>query len=507
MASYLRLVNFKNTLTLSSDQALAFLVADRFVNHGYIILNGPLTSINKTLSINILPPTYYYFISLFYFLFRNDIIVSYCYAMLGISSVFIIFLLCRISFNTKTALIASLLFSYSYEMVKYSRNIWEPHAVPCFIIICLFFLMKGIKKKEIKYFLLSNLSFFISLMYVSSYLIAIPYFMITFFIYFTVLKSIKKSLLSVLMSLIIIVIFYLPLFIFEYTKSFLSWRNDLIHLFGDTSYLSFGSINRLLNYIYFHITTSTDRLFITGNVIMNFTLLVIIIFISFYIYIFKIKSRINLLIIILVLLTTGYIASGFIQENPPVTYSSVRLSVFYPLVITLIAVACNYFVNNIKSPNIMYFKIIIIILSVIYFYNNTINISSYLIPKKPESYLKPFEIAKYILDQSDNNYSIYTISPKDRWNYYSMAIWYALEKITNSQLVTLNQRFNLIEEKKKLDTPVIYLICYNYPNNQNIINDCLNKYIHNNSLNNSKVEKKVIEEDIKDVSIYKIVKL
>jgi hypothetical protein len=240
---------------------------------------------------------------------------------------------------------------------------------------------------------------------------------------------------------------------------------------------------------------------------MNFTLLVIIIFISFYIYIFKIKSRINLLIIILVLLTTGYIASGFIQENPPVTYSSVRLSVFYPLVITLIAVACNYFVNNIKSPNIMYFKIIIIILSVIYFYNNTINISSYLIPKKPESYLKPFEIAKYILDQSDNNYSIYTISPKDRWNYYSMAIWYALEKITNSQLVTLNQRFNLIEEKKKLDTPVIYLICYNYPNNQNIINDCLNKYIHNNSLNNSKVEKKVIEEDIKDVSIYKIVKL
>src|SRR3989344_8690772 len=84
---FLRFYNFSGTLVLSADQAVAYLLADRIINNNHILLLGPLTSLWK---VNLLSPTYYYIITIFYFIFRSELLVSLSFAVIGSLSIILI---------------------------------------------------------------------------------------------------------------------------------------------------------------------------------------------------------------------------------------------------------------------------------------------------------------------------------------------------------------------------------------------------------------------------------
>src|SRR3990167_3130924 len=178
--TFLRLFKFDHTLLLESDQAMAFLLANRIINFGHILLVGPNTSFY---GVNILPPTYYYIVTLIYFFWRNEIGVTLIFTLFGIASIPLIYLLAKeMAFSTKTALVAAFFYTFSFTLIKYSRNIWEPHLVPFFVILSYLFAFRAARFKKFKLFILSSIFFLISLMYVSSFLILPAYLVMVFWL-------------------------------------------------------------------------------------------------------------------------------------------------------------------------------------------------------------------------------------------------------------------------------------------------------------------------------------
>ena len=113
--TFLRLFKFDHTLLLESDQAMAFLLANRIINFGHILLVGPNTSFY---GVNILPPTYYYIVTLIYFFWRSELGVSLAFTFIGIMSIPLIFLLAKeMALSAKTALIAAFFYTFSFTLI------------------------------------------------------------------------------------------------------------------------------------------------------------------------------------------------------------------------------------------------------------------------------------------------------------------------------------------------------------------------------------------------------
>ena len=197
LASIIRLFKFQNTLNMDTDQAMAYILANHILNYKHMLLVGPITTFWE---VNILPPTYYYLVTFLFWLFRKEILVSLSFAFTGILTVYLIYLLSNDYFDKKTALLTSLLFSFSYSMVEYSREIWEPHLVPLFVIIALYFLSLLIKKGKLIFYHLSVISFMISFMYISSFTIFLPYLFILFKALSEFLKSRKSAIFYLIFS-------------------------------------------------------------------------------------------------------------------------------------------------------------------------------------------------------------------------------------------------------------------------------------------------------------------
>src|SRR3989338_8141191 len=107
LGSFLRLFKFMETFNFGADAAYAYILAKRIIEDKYILLLGPITSLH---GVNILAPTYYYIITLLYFIFRgNEVLVTLIFTLAGIMSLYLIYLVGKELFNAKTGLLAALL--------------------------------------------------------------------------------------------------------------------------------------------------------------------------------------------------------------------------------------------------------------------------------------------------------------------------------------------------------------------------------------------------------------
>src|SRR3989344_2262783 len=168
VAILLRFYKFVETLNLGTDQAAAYILADRIIHSSYFLLNGPLTSLWQ---LNLLPPHYYYIVAVIYKFSPSYLSLPLTFSFFNLASVFLIFLTGKIMFNVRAGLITSLLYAVAEVIVWYGRDFWEPHLVPFFIIVSLLFLALADKKKNIFYLHLSIFFFFFSFLYISSVLL------------------------------------------------------------------------------------------------------------------------------------------------------------------------------------------------------------------------------------------------------------------------------------------------------------------------------------------------
>jgi len=459
---YLRLFNYVNTLNMDTDQAAAFLIADRIINGGNRLLVGPLTSIWQ---INLLPPTYYYLVTFFYFIFRSEILVSLIFTVFGVLNILFMFFLAREMFNVRTALISALLLSVSAEMVWYSRNIWEPYLVPMTVTLSLYLLFLSRRRYNFWLYLLSIIIFFAGFLYISSILILPVYF----FLALRVFKKIKSStsyhlIKTALFFFLALLIFYSPVLIYEYKHYYPSFAYLAEVLNGNSQYISF-SYHQFFSSLFIHGDLFFRSLFIFINNPLIKIYLILLLILSIYSLVKKGENSRNLVILIFFL--ASIIFTGIYRQKIEVH----RLAALYPIFFLFYAAIITQNLHKISG-------LIIIIGLFYYIFSNILALSEIITFKEMNKFATPFKVAgKILLSGSYRNFTIYTLTPEDKSNHHSTSYWWALERLTQKKLISLNKSGNWIKQELDLNKDSIYLICRDFTDIINLNKECLDYFI------------------------------
>ena len=469
LASIIRLFKFQNTLNMDTDQAMAYILANHILNYKHMLLVGPITTFWE---VNILPPTYYYLVTFLFWLFRKEILVSLSFAFTGILSVYLIYLLSSEYFDKKTALLTSLLFSFSYSMVEYSREIWEPHLIPLFVILALYFLSLLIKKGKLIFYHLSVISFMISFMYISSFTIFLPYLFILFKALSEFLKSRKSAIFYLIFSVsAFFLLTYFPVLIFEAANRFPSLTYLGQALKGETRY--FGALSYPDN-VFFNITLFFESAFNGFNPYLIWPVVLLILF-------FLLKMRNNKsreachIRDLTVFLIFPFVLSGFYQEEPEIY----RYAALYPLFFLLIGYPLKYYLKQLQNYNRgKLLAIPVIFLAVFFIYSGVARLQQLIAGRSGRKEIQTEKTVRAILKEQENNqFNIFTITPYEYQNHHSTTYIYALEKILNRKIANLNNKGNWISQAYTPDEKPLYLICRDFRDYRHAVTSCLNYFL------------------------------
>jgi len=139
IAAFFRLYRISDYMEFLGDQGRDVVIVRDFLKNGNLFFIGPQTSIGNMYT----GPFYYYFIVAPGLLLANfnPVGPSIVIAILGVLTVYLIFKLCRLWFNPKTAAIASFLYALSPIVIKYSNFSWNPNVMPLFALLFIYFLL------------------------------------------------------------------------------------------------------------------------------------------------------------------------------------------------------------------------------------------------------------------------------------------------------------------------------------------------------------------------------
>jgi len=488
---FLRIYNFEGYLDLHTDTAAAFWIANRIIKDKIFLVGAPQ---NELANANIYIPTWYYFISLFYLIFKNEISIFAVFVFLGYLSIILIFLVTRELFDVKTGLIASLLYAFSHQMILYSRYIWQPYPVPFFVLLSLYILLVSRKKESRLLFILSIFFYFVSMMHITALLLLPAYFVLYSLSYKTIRPKDKYWLKTSFLFLLFFFSFYIPVFLLQYKLGFSAFRNLTNILYGQTDVFKYNLTN-------FYTSISThSKLFFQSIFFSENTLFYLLFMLLFLVYLavslFNINAGKNKKLLILCFI---FIFSIFLTGLYHGKALSCRLAALYPIFFLIFAYFIGRSLFFLKDESLVYkiFSIFITLCFFIFIKNNILAYKEILEAKKPAiNYLKPFKVAQYILESAKGeNFSIYTIWAGVTDNRDSMKYIYALEKITDRNYGRLNEWRNWLNAGWYNNIRWIYLICRDYQNPFIALDNCLDLFIDQKQLNLIS-ESKIIMGDV-----------
>lgn len=473
----LRTFYFSQTLNMGTDQSMAYILANHIIKYQHLLLVGPLTTFWE---VNLLPPTYYYIVTLLFLIFKNEVLVSLSFMFAGILAVFFFHLLAKSYFNEKTALISTLLFSYSFQMIEYSRDLWEPHLVPLFVILSFYLLDKCEKKGKLVFYYLSLLCFMFSLMYVSSFIILIPYMIFSWKLLTNYFKNKISSFLFTIISIFaLLLITYLPVLIFEASRDFPS-INILKQAFqGNTVYLS-AKINFFLNVIHNLKVFLSSALNSPSDFVLNLVLLLLsAVLLKKLLYTPDKNLRFRNLMLIIFL---PFILTGFYQQKIEIY----RFASIFPFIYLLF----GYLINNfISKLNRNFSKIFLVILPVSlifsYFYYASLSLNKLISRRNGILNSSAEQTVSAILKHANGPFIMYTVTPFETHNHHGTSYYYALEKILNKNMVVFNERGNWINQDFKPYGKAVFLICKGFHSYSDSESNCLKNFISENNLKES----------------------
>lgn len=229
-AIFLRFHNLKNSMMFQGDQGRdALVVANIFKNADPVFI-GPVTSIGNMY----LGPFYYYFMLPFlFFSYPSPIGPVYAVAGLSVLTVFLLFKIAKKIFNQKTALLATIFFTFSAGVVNLARFSWNPNPAPFFSLLMFYFTYLAWKENT-KYWLLVSVCFsvLIQLHYVT--LLSLSGAGIIFLL--QLIEKIKKNknqffnleakfLKHLALAIVIFILSLSPLLLFDYKHDFLNAKS------------------------------------------------------------------------------------------------------------------------------------------------------------------------------------------------------------------------------------------------------------------------------------------
>ena len=325
----------------------------------------------------------------------------------------------------------------------------------------LLFLFKAKNQTKLIFLHLSLFFFFLSFLYVSSLLLLPVYYFCFAYFYKSVKSSVRWPYIkTVLLFLIYGGLVYLPVIIFEHTRSYPSLNYLFQVLQGKTEYVSFQSPNYLTS-VTTHIFLFINSIFINVNIFQSLIIFIIFIGLVSYITVKTKNNRFNLFVLLMFFII-AFLLSGLYSQKP----SDYRLASLYPVFFLLIGA-----VTKAGNRTILFLIIFIII---------ALNIKSTLDSIRNlnlQNYLHAYRVATEILIRSENQkFTIYTVKPFDFSNFHSTPYWWALEKLTGKRLITLNDRGNWINQDLDLNSSLIYLICSDTENKSSFQDKCLDYF-------------------------------
>lgn len=169
LAAFLRLYRVSDYMVFLGDEGRDVLVVKEILE-GNLTLLGPRASAGDFFT----GPIYYYMMTPFLWLWQYDPVgPAIMVGLLGIATVFLIYMVGKQFFNEKTGLIAAALYAVSPLVLTYSRSSWNPNTLPFFALLTLFVLYKAVTTvRSWKYYVLTGflLGICVQLHYISLFL-------------------------------------------------------------------------------------------------------------------------------------------------------------------------------------------------------------------------------------------------------------------------------------------------------------------------------------------------
>ena len=179
-------------------------------------------------------PLYPFFIFLIRSIIDNLLFVVLIQNLLGILSLYLIYNTCKI-IDKRISILATLIYSFNLNIILYQNLIMTEAIFASFFVLSIFFLLKFLKKKNLKFLIYLTISLAISAL-IRPQLYYIFYLMFVI-IFFLLNKSIKEK---IKFFLIFTIIFKSFLFIWEY-------RNYKVH--GEKFFIIAKEINLIGYYL------------------------------------------------------------------------------------------------------------------------------------------------------------------------------------------------------------------------------------------------------------------
>lgn len=481
-------------MTLNADYGMAYLVADRILSEKYIMLVGPFTALGEKVNIN--PPLYYYLITFLYLILQSDLGVSLFFALIGILSVFLIYLLGKEIDSPKTGLLSALFYASSFMMITYDRNIWEPYRLPFLIISSLLTLFLSQKKQSLIYLMLSAFFYVLSFLYITT-LILLPAYLFYFLLYIKKIGQKLDIILGFSFILLLILFLYIPVLFYETQHQF----QTLNYIRNNHSFFFKWNPVNALNSLLIHITLFFDSIYQSANY-YDYFLFIFFILVLIYLLIFKKKPvhPTNKIVIIAIMFFSALAITVIYNSNKELY--SWRLAPLFPLYFLLFAYLISKFQRILRQNIRIDITAIFFIFTFIafkYLLDNYRHFSPLHIKNINFRYENFFKVGEYILNNAkDDKFKIYAIAADNNDRGHVIPYYYSILKLSGKNITSFNESGNWANPTVNIDRGWLYLICSN-----NILShtECWYKFMllsQNKNLNY--VEKKQIGYDF----VYKI---
>lgn len=210
---FLRFKNISKLNFFTYDQARDDLTVKRILVDKKFTLLGPQSSIGGVY----LPPAYYYSLTIPLWLFNLSPVGPNVYtAFVGVLTVLLVYFAANRFFGKPVGIFSAILLATSPVMVQMSRTAWNPNTLPFFSLLSIFLTFVYWQTKKKKFLWLASLSLGYTLCLHYSAICLLPGFILIL-----ILSGVKeKKVWPVLISFLIILLFFLPLFLFDVRHNF-----------------------------------------------------------------------------------------------------------------------------------------------------------------------------------------------------------------------------------------------------------------------------------------------
>lgn len=238
VSAALRFYQLDGYMNFLGDEGRDALIIKRLLEEGNVPFIGPPTSVGNIY----LGPMYYYMMVIPMAIFwLNPVAAAGIVALIGTSTVGLIYYLTRKWFGFFAAAIASILYALSPVNIIYSKSSWNPNPAPFFALLAMLGLFLARSKNNFLWFILTGfaLGCVVQMHYLA--FILVPVFGILWVYEFIQnFKSKRVNFVSgTIGAIFAFIILLLPLVFFDLKHNFLNYR-ALISLFGSSDAVGFG---------------------------------------------------------------------------------------------------------------------------------------------------------------------------------------------------------------------------------------------------------------------------